>query len=47
MYEIYAPAYQIETTLRTVYERNNPSSTWDSVKDAVRYGWEKVSGGRR
>lgn len=46
------PRYQgrtwddIESTMRTDYLRNNPNSTWDNVKGAVRYGWEKVTGKR-
>jgi uncharacterized protein (TIGR02271 family) len=36
----------IEQTLRTDYERNNPNSAWDRMKGAVRYGWEKVTGKR-
>jgi len=36
----------VEDTLRTDYLRNNPNSTWDRAKGAVRYGWEKVTGKR-
>ncbi|MBL8212592.1 MAG: hypothetical protein JNK87_17895 [Bryobacterales bacterium] len=36
----------IEDTMRTDYLRNNPNSTWDNVKGAVRYGWEKATGKR-
>jgi len=36
----------VESELRTDYQRNNPNSTWDNVKGAVRYGWEKVTGRR-
>lgn len=36
----------VESTLKTDYERNNPNSTWDQIKGAVRYGWEKVTGKR-
>lgn len=36
----------VESTLKTDYLRNNPNSTWDNVKGAVRYGWEKVTGQR-
>ena len=36
----------VESTLRTDYLRDNPNSTWDQVKGAVRYGWEKVTGQR-
>lgn len=37
---------EIESQLKTDYMRNNPNSTWDNVKGAVRFGWEKVSGKR-
>lgn len=37
---------QVESTLKTDYLRNNPNSTWDQVKGAVRYGWERVTGQR-
>jgi len=33
----------VESTLRTDYLRNNPNSSWDNIKGAVRYGWEKVT----
>jgi uncharacterized protein (TIGR02271 family) len=33
----------VEETIKTDYLRNNPNSTWDQVKGAVRYGWEKVT----
>jgi len=36
----------VEEDLRTDYLRNNPNSTWDRAKGAVRYGWEKVTGKR-
>jgi uncharacterized protein (TIGR02271 family) len=36
----------VESTLKTDYERNNPNSTWDRVRGSVRYGWEKVTGKR-
>jgi uncharacterized protein (TIGR02271 family) len=36
----------VEPTLKTEYVSNRPNSTWEQVKDAVRYGWEKVSGKR-
>lgn len=36
----------VENDLRTDYERNNPNSSWDRMKGAVRYGWEKVTGKR-
>jgi uncharacterized protein (TIGR02271 family) len=36
----------IQDTLRTDYLRNNPTSKWDQVQGAVRYGWEKMTGKR-
>ena len=36
----------VEDDLKTDYMRNNPNSTWDRMKGAVRYGWEKVTGKR-
>ena len=33
-----------ESNLRSDWERDHPESTWDKVKDAVRYGAERVSG---
>jgi uncharacterized protein (TIGR02271 family) len=35
-----------EETLRTDYMRNNPNSSWDRMKGAVRYGWERMTGKR-
>lgn len=46
------PAYKgrtfedVEDTLKTDYLRNNPNSSWDRMKGAVRYGWERMSGKR-
>ncbi|MGI8989132.1 MAG: DUF2382 domain-containing protein [Bryobacteraceae bacterium] len=37
---------QVESDLKTDYLRSNPNSTWDEMKGAVRYGWEKVTGKR-
>jgi len=37
---------EVERDLRTDYERNYPGSAWEKTKDAVRYGWEKVTGRR-
>jgi hypothetical protein len=34
---------EIEPELRSEYLRRNPGSTWDQVKDSVRYGWSKIS----
>ena len=38
---------QIESQLRDDYGRRYPNSTWDRVKDSVRYGWDKVTGKTR
>ncbi|RZI44346.1 DUF2382 domain-containing protein [Herbaspirillum sp. HC18] len=35
-----------EPSLRSDWERDHPESTWDKIKDAVRYGAERVSGRR-
>jgi len=34
----------VEPQLRSDWESSHPESTWDKVKDAVRYGAERVSG---
>jgi len=36
----------VEEDLKTDYLRNQPNSSWDRVKGAVRYGWEKMTGKR-
>jgi len=36
----------VEPELKNDYLRKNPNSTWDQIKGAVRYGWEKVTGKR-
>ncbi len=33
----------VETTLRSDYQRQYPESTWEKIKNAVRYGWERVT----
>jgi len=33
----------VESDLRSDYERRYPNSTWERMKDSVRYGWEKVT----
>ena len=38
---------QIEPQLREDYSRRYPNSTWESMKDSVRYGWDKVTGKTR
>lgn len=37
----------VESDLRTDYGRRYPNSTWEKMKDAVRYGWNKVTGKAR
>jgi hypothetical protein len=37
---------QVENQLRSDYQTRNPNSTWEHIKDAVRHGWEKVTGRR-
>jgi hypothetical protein len=37
---------QVENQLRSDYQTRNPGSTWEQTKDAVRRGWEKVTGQR-
>lgn len=34
----------VESDLRRDYETRYPGHTWDRVKNAVRYGWDKVTG---
>lgn len=36
----------VESTLRSDYERQYPNSKWEQMKDSVRYGWNKVTGRR-
>jgi uncharacterized protein (TIGR02271 family) len=38
---------EVESDLRTDYGRRYPTSTWEKMKDAVRYGWDKVTGKAR
>lgn len=38
---------EVESDLRTDYGRRYPNSTWEKMKDAVRYGWNKVTGKTR
>ncbi len=38
---------EVEPQVRSDWESSHPGSTWDKVKDAVRYGAERVSGNRR
>ncbi|HEX4769897.1 MAG TPA: YsnF/AvaK domain-containing protein [Bryobacteraceae bacterium] len=34
----------VESDLRTDYGRRYPNSAWDRMKDAIRHGWNKVTG---
>ena len=38
---------EVEPQLRSDWETSHPESTWEKVKDAVRYGAERVTGNRR
>jgi uncharacterized protein (TIGR02271 family) len=33
----------VESDFRADYERQYPNSTWEQIKDSVRYGWDKVT----
>jgi len=35
---------EVESDLRADYSRRYPTSTWEKIKDSVRYGWDKVTG---
>jgi hypothetical protein len=37
---------EVEPQLRSDWESSHPGSTWDKVKDAVRYGAERITGSR-
>ena len=37
---------EVESDLRSDWERRHPDSAWERFKDSVRYGWEKVTGRR-
>jgi uncharacterized protein (TIGR02271 family) len=37
------PWDEVEPTLRTGWEANNPGSAWDKMKAAVRHGWERIA----
>ena len=36
----------VESELKSDYQRRNPESTWENMKDSVRYGWDKMTGNR-
>jgi uncharacterized protein (TIGR02271 family) len=46
------PRYQgrswsdVESDLQTDYARTHPGSTWDRMKNSIRYGWDRVTGRR-
>ena len=35
---------EVESQLRSDYGSRYPNSTWEKMKDSVRYGWDKVAG---
>jgi hypothetical protein len=35
---------EAENDLRSDYGRRYPNSTWDKMKDSIRYGWDRVTG---
>lgn len=35
---------EIESELRDDYARRYPTSTWEKMKDSIRYGWDRVTG---
>ena len=35
---------EVESDLRADYGRRYPNSTWDKMKNSIRYGWDKVTG---
>jgi hypothetical protein len=38
---------EVESDLRSDYSNRYPNSTWEKIKDSVRYGWDKVTGKTR
>lgn len=38
---------EVEPNLRTEFARREPDSTWERIKESVRYGWNKVTGRTR
>lgn len=38
---------EVESQLRSDYSGRYPNSTWEKMKDSVRYGWDKVTGRAR
>ncbi|HEX4748313.1 MAG TPA: YsnF/AvaK domain-containing protein [Bryobacteraceae bacterium] len=38
---------EVESDLRSDYGRRYPNSTWEKIKDSIRYGWDKVTGRTR
>lgn len=38
---------EMESQLKSDYGNRYPNSTWEKMKDSVRYGWEKVTGRSR
>ncbi len=35
---------KVESDLRADYGRRYPNSTWEKMKDSIRYGWDRVTG---
>jgi uncharacterized protein (TIGR02271 family) len=35
---------EIEPDLRAGYERRHPNSSWEKIKNSVRYGWDRMTG---
>lgn len=35
---------EVESQLRSDYGNRYPNSTWEKIKDSVRYGWDRVTG---
>ncbi len=35
---------EVESDIRADYARRYPNSTWERMKDSIRYGWDKVTG---
>lgn len=38
------PFREVESELRVTWERRHPQSSWDKFKEAVRHGWERITG---
>jgi uncharacterized protein (TIGR02271 family) len=38
------PFNEVESDLRASYERRYPNSSWEKIKNSVRYGWDRMTG---